>query len=83
MSAPEIVNGMEWKYFKLSPKRKGVVICTPCQMELAYHKNTTAMLEHLKRRHPIVTRRDGDNCKTKKQRTLPSCLGKETQCTPQ
>ncbi|CAM4651471.1 unnamed protein product [Leuciscus chuanchicus] len=39
------------------------------------------MWEHLKRRHPIVTR-EGNKTKTK-QTTLPSYIGKETQCTPQ
>nr|XP_055036683.1 E3 SUMO-protein ligase ZBED1-like [Misgurnus anguillicaudatus]XP_055068316.1 E3 SUMO-protein ligase ZBED1-like [Misgurnus anguillicaudatus] len=70
-----------WEYFKFSSKRKDVVICAICQMEMAYHTSTSAMLEHLKRRHPIVTR-EGDNKKTQ-QRTLQSYLGKETQCTTQ
>lgn len=50
-------------------------------MEMTYHTSTSEMLEHLKRRHPIVTR-EGDNKKTQ-QRTLQSYLGKETQCTTQ
>ncbi|XP_070402868.1 E3 SUMO-protein ligase ZBED1-like [Nothobranchius furzeri] len=70
-----------WEYFKRSTKRKSAVICCLCTTELAYHTSTTSMWEHLKRRHPIVTR-DSREQKAK-QRTLSSYLGQEMQCTPQ
>lgn len=55
------ISSKVWEYFKFSPKRKGIVICSLCQTELAYHTSTTAMLEHLKRRHPPVSRGGDDN----------------------
>ncbi|KAF7210490.1 zinc finger BED domain-containing protein 1-like [Nothobranchius furzeri] len=69
-----------WEYFKRSTKRESAVICSLCTMELAYHTSTTSVWEHLKRRHPIVTR-DSREQKAK-QRTLSSYLGQEMQCTP-
>ena len=43
-----------WDYFKLAHNRPGVVICSLCKIEMAYHISTSAMLEHLKRKHPCV-----------------------------
>ncbi|XP_051231717.1 uncharacterized protein LOC127349814 [Dicentrarchus labrax] len=61
-----------WEYFSFSPERKGFVTCAVCFMELAYHRSTTAMWQHLKRKHPPA---EGDSNRPgvweKKQQSQP------------
>lgn len=42
-----------WNYFDLE-EDKGRVICKLCKQELCYNRNTSAMREHLKRKHVHV-----------------------------
>lgn len=41
-----------WNHFKLN-KNENSVTCDYCKTELAYHKSTTSMLQHLTRRHAV------------------------------
>ncbi|XP_076150001.1 uncharacterized protein LOC143133919 isoform X2 [Alosa pseudoharengus] len=41
-----------WEYFRPTGNKR--VVCTLCQTSLAYHGSTTAMHEHLKRKHTGV-----------------------------
>lgn len=42
-----------WNYFNLD-ETKGRVICHICKQEMCYNRNTSAMTEHLKRKHVYV-----------------------------
>ena len=67
-----------WKYFEkvlnseksCKGKAKYRVSCTFCGEELAFHGATTAMHEHLKRKHPIETEADQPKPKAAKQMKL-------------
>ena len=67
-----------WEYFEkvlnsensTKGKAKYRVSCTFCGDELAYHGATSAMHEHLKRKHPIETAADQPQPKAAKQMKL-------------
>lgn len=42
-----------WQYFDLE-EAKGKVKCLLCKQELCYNRNTSAMREHIKRKHVHV-----------------------------
>ncbi|XP_026179137.1 interferon-induced protein 44-like isoform X2 [Mastacembelus armatus] len=52
-----------WDYFKLPQNKK--VVCTLCNASMAYHRSTTAMLAHLKRKHTDTMLEDGPPEKAK------------------
>lgn len=48
-----------WDHFKMSVDNL-TVQCSICKKSLAYNRNTTAMLDHLKRKHPHVCMKKTD-----------------------
>lgn len=75
-----------WKYFEkvlnsensTKGKAKYRVSCTFCGDELAYHGATSAMHEHLKRKHPIETAADQPQPKAAKQMKLEAFIARKT-----
>jgi NADH:ubiquinone oxidoreductase subunit E len=48
-----------WDYFNVQ-QAKGKVICHLCKQELCYNRNTSAMREHLKRKHVHIKLNEHD-----------------------
>ena len=48
-----------WSYFKFDESNNRVY-CKECKHELAYNRNTSAMREHLKRKHVHVNLQKND-----------------------
>ena len=75
-----------WKYFEkvlnsensTKGKAKYRVSCTFCGDKLAYHGETSAMHEHLKRKHPIETAADQLQPKAAKQMKLEAFTARKT-----
>lgn len=57
-----------WNYFDYN-ESKNKVSCNVCKQELAYNKNTSAMREHLKRKHVHINLTETD------QRYVLAALG--------
>ncbi|XP_061882705.1 nicotinate-nucleotide pyrophosphorylase [carboxylating]-like isoform X1 [Entelurus aequoreus] len=53
-----------WVYFTTDGDKR--VVCSLCKTSLAYHKSTTTMLEHLKRKHTGIV----EDAPTEKERTM-------------
>jgi hypothetical protein len=50
-----------WNYFDYD-ETKNKVHCRECKQELCYNRNTSAMREHLKRKHVHVNLAEGEAC---------------------
>ncbi|KAJ8344468.1 hypothetical protein SKAU_G00317970 [Synaphobranchus kaupii] len=57
-----------WKYFT-EDNTNSTVECQLCMTILKYNKNTSAMLNHLKMKHPLSTASTSSNASTNEQRT--------------
>ncbi|XP_053324528.1 E3 SUMO-protein ligase ZBED1-like [Spea bombifrons] len=70
-----------WEHFTLNAAKK-VVTCKICNTELVWHRSTTVMHEHMKRKHVDFTQ-EGETSGRKKQRTMTEFVQQNPQCTPQ
>ncbi|XP_034565509.1 zinc finger BED domain-containing protein 1-like [Notolabrus celidotus] len=71
-----------WESF-IQNKAAKQVKCTLCEVHLSFHGSTTAMHEHLKRKHPgaMVSSNTANGCA--KQRRVDEFVMRRGSCTPQ
>ncbi|XP_024153724.1 probable 2-ketogluconate reductase isoform X2 [Oryzias melastigma] len=75
-----------WEYF-IRTKEKSVQ-CNICKAELAYHGSTTAMHEHLKRKHVLTDSENAEEgsssrCKKLCSSSVDAFVTRPATCTPQ
>ncbi|RVE67006.1 hypothetical protein OJAV_G00113180 [Oryzias javanicus] len=75
-----------WEHFKRTKEKS--VQCNICKAELAYHGSTTAMHEHLKRKHVLTeceNAEEGSSSRCKKvcSSSLDAYVTRPATCTPQ
>ncbi|XP_026036213.1 zinc finger BED domain-containing protein 1-like [Astatotilapia calliptera] len=77
-------NSKVWEHFDQTKEKK--VQCKICKMELAFHGSTTAMHEHLKRKHVVASDvevvQSSRTAKKIRSSSMDDFVTKPTTCTP-
>ncbi|XP_054595438.1 uncharacterized protein [Nothobranchius furzeri] len=59
------------------------VDCKLCKVKVSFHGSTSAMHEHLKRKHVMAENEESPLAKRKRSSTMDKFLTRPTKCTPQ